>query len=439
MKRAPVAQPIGRYAPRALLLLAILAAVLTATLLPGGAAADQASQPGSPDAGRIATGNFHSCAVVSGDVRCWGYGGDGALGYGNTASIGDDEAPDSVGPVFLGAGRTAVAVAAGSVHTCALLDNSTVRCWGFGANGRLGYGNTNTIGDDETPGSLPPVNLGPGRTAKAITAGGGHTCAILEDNTVRCWGFNLDGRLGIGSTDAVGDDEPAAAAPTVNLGPDRTARAIAAGGFHTCALLDNGAVRCWGYGGEGRLGYGKVADIGRAPDATPDTVGPVNLGDGRTATAITAGQGHTCAVLDDGAVRCWGVAASGRLGYGNSFDVGDNEQPGMVAPVDLGVGRTARAVHAGAEHTCAVLDEGSVRCWGYGGFGHLGYGDVRAIGDNEPPAAVGPVNLGLGAVAISGGQHHTCALLDDGSVRCWGRASNGRIGYCNETTIGDNE
>jgi hypothetical protein len=314
-----------------------------------------------------------------------------------------------------------------------------VRCWGFGGDGRLGYGNTNNVGDDETPGSLPPVSLGAGRTAKAITAGSGHTCAILEDNSVRCWGFNLDGRLGLGRVDSIGDDESPGTPGPVNLGPGRTARAISAGGSHTCALLDNGAVRCWGFGGNGRLGYGKIADIGRTPDATPDTVGPVNLGEGRTATAISAGFGHTCAVLDNGGVLCWGFSGDGRLGYGTANDVGDDELPGMVTPVNLGPGRTAKAINAGFEHTCAVLDDGSVRCWGVGAFGQLGYGNANAIGDNETPGSVAPVALGRAATAISGGQHHTCARLDDASVRCWGRGSNGRTGQCNEVTIGDNE
>ena len=424
------------------MLVAAVLALLAGVLLPGGAAADQASQPTAPVAGSIATGNFHSCAVISFAVRCWGYGGDGALGYGNTATVGAFDTPAVVGPVFLGAGRAVAAIAAGSVHTCALLDNGTVRCWGFGANGRLGYGNTNTVGDDETPGALPsPVDLGAGRTAKAVTAGDGHTCAILEDDTVRCWGFNLDGRLGYGHTDAIGDNEPAGSGGPVNLGPGRTARAIAAGGSHTCALLDNGTVRCWGFGGFGRLGYGKNADIGRSPDATPETVGPVDLGAGRTARALTAGYGHTCAILDNGTVLCWGFNGSGRLGYGDTEPVGDDELPGMVTPVDLGAGRTARAIHAGNEHTCALLDDGSVRCWGAGGFGRLGYGDARSIGDNEPPGSVGPVQLGTGrtATAISAGFEHTCARLDDGSVRCWGTGTNGRLGYCNEIFIGDDE
>ena len=248
-----------------------------------------------------------------------------------------------------------------------------MRCWGFAGNGRLGLGNLDNIGDDEKPADVPPVSFGPGRTAKAITAGNGHTCAILEDDSVRCWGFNLDGRLGLGTVDSVGDDEHPAQSRPVNLGPGRTAKAIAAGGFHTCALLDNGAVRCWGFGGDGRLGYGKIADVGRFEDTTPDTVGPVNLG--QNATAITAGFGHTCAILADASLRCWGFAGDGRLGYANATSIGDNEQPVSAGPVN--VGGPVKAISAGFEHTCAVLDGGSVRCWGFGGLGTLGYANTQ--------------------------------------------------------------
>ncbi len=440
MRSTLVAQPLRRHARHALRLpVAVAAVLLAAVALPAPTVADQASQPSSPAAGQIATGSFHSCAIEAGAVRCWGYGGDGALGYGDTTSIGDDEAPDTAGPVSLGAGRSAVAIAAGSVHTCAMLDNGTVRCWGFGGDGRLGYANTTSIGDDELPSSVAPVSLGAGHTAKAITAGDGHTCAILDDDTVRCWGFALDGRLGYGSVASIGDDEPAGSAPPVNLGPGRTARAISAGGSHTCAVLDNGTVRCWGFGGNGRLGYGKIADIGRTPDSTPETVGPVNLGEGRTATAITAGYGHTCVVLDNATVRCWGFSGDGRLGYGTQLDVGDDEQPGMVTPVNVGPNRTAQAITGGRDHTCALLDDASVRCWGSGAFGQLGYGTPNPVGDDEVPGSLAPVPLGGAATAISGGRDHTCARLADGSVRCWGRGSNGRLGTCNEITIGDNE
>ena len=152
-----------------------------------------------------------------------------------------------------------------------------------------------------------------------IDAGEEHTCAILADRSVRCWGKGVAGRLGYGNDGNV--LAPAAAGP-VNLGPGRDARAIVAGDFHTCAILDDGAVRCWGFGANGRLGYGNTNNI-FSPAAAP----PVDLGPGRTARAITAGASHTCAILDDGSVRCWGNGAAGRLGYGNSASIGDDETP----------------------------------------------------------------------------------------------------------------
>jgi len=421
---------------RALIVLATAIAVQ-----PGAAAGDQATQPSSPAAASIAAAKYHSCALSSGAVRCWGYAGDGQLGYGNTNDIGDNETPGSIAPLNFGAGRTVTAVAAGDVHTCVRLDDGTVRCWGFGGDGRLGYGSTDNIGATQSAATAGPVDLGPGRTAKTITAGAANTCALLDDNTVRCWGFGFEGRLGYGNTDTIGDNETPGSVGPVKLGAGRTAKAITSGGFHTCALLDNDAVRCWGFGGNGRLGYGNTNNIGRTPQTTPDTVGPVDLGPGRTARTISAGGAHTCAVLDDGSVRCWGAAGGGRLGYGNSDAIGDDETPGSVAPVGIGTGRTAKAVSAGDGHTCAILDDGRVRCWGFAAFGQLGYGNADTIGDDEAPGTAGPVDLGTGrtATGISAGVLQTCARLDDASVRCWGYGIYGRLGYCNQRTIGDDE
>ncbi|MCA1684234.1 MAG: chromosome condensation regulator, partial [Actinobacteria bacterium] len=369
---------------------------------------------------------------------CWGYGAEGELGNASRATIGDDEAPGSVAPVDLGPGRTARAIAAGDFHTCALLDDDTVRCWGFGADGRLGYGAEANVGDDETPGSLPPVDLGAGRTARAITAGAGHTCALLDDASVRCWGYGENGALGYGNADSIGDDEPPASAGPVRLGAGRTAVAVSAGNDFTCVVLDDGTVRCWGLGLDGRLGYGNTARVG--DDEQPDSVGPVDLGAGRTASAISAGAHGTCAVLDDASLRCWGEGREGQLGYGDGKYIGDNETPGSVGPVDLGPGRTAEAVSAG-RHTCAVLNLGALRCWGANRFGQLGYGHTASIGETETPAAAGPVDLGAGrsAMAVGAAERHTCARLDDDSVRCWGFGGAGRLGLCDERTIGDDE
>lgn len=321
----------------------LAAAVVVGVALPAGARAEQASQPSSAAAAGLDVGKYHACArLTAGGLRCWGYGADGALGYASTESIGDDEPPLAVGPVDLGDGRTALGLSAGFTHTCAVLDDRGVRCWGFGGDGRLGYGNTASIGDDETPGSAGRVNLGAGRSAAAVTAGRAHSCAVLDDATVRCWGFGFDGRLGYGDNSAIGDNEVPGAVGPVKLGAGRTARAITAGDSHTCALLDDGAVRCWGYAGNGQLGYGNTTTF--SDTQTPDTAGPVRLPPGRTAVAISAGSYHTCVVLDDGTVRCWGYGGDGRLGYGNTNSLERTVRTELLTPAlePSAAGRAAR-------------------------------------------------------------------------------------------------
>ena len=416
-----------------------LAVVVAALALVSSASPEQASSKlRRLPASSLDAGGPHSCVVLSdGTVRCWGSGADGELGYRNTKDVGDDEAPGSVGPVDLGTGRKAVASAAGTAHTCALLDDGTVRCWGSGEHGALGYGNTVTIGDDESPASVGPVDLGAGRRAVAITAGSGFTCALLDNGRVRCWGYGAHGELGYGNTNDLGDDETPGSVGPIDLGPGRKAVAVSAGGSHACAVLDSGRVRCWGFGLDGELGYGSTNDVG--DDETPGSVAAVDLGAGRKAIAISAGESHTCAVLDNGRVRCWGSGADGELGYGNTDTIGDDETPGSASYVDLGAGRRAIAISAGAHHTCALLDGGAVRCWGAANAGQLGYGNKDTIGDDETPGGYGPVDLIRPAVAVSAGSDHTCAVLDNGRVRCWGQGAEGQLGYANTTTIGDNE
>ncbi|MEM6928554.1 MAG: CARDB domain-containing protein, partial [Myxococcota bacterium] len=172
---------------------------------------------------------------------------------------------------------------------------------------------------------------------------------------------------------------------------------LAAGGRQTCAVSDTGAIRCWGIGQYGVLGYGNTDDIG--DNETPASVGDLPLG--RPVIAVDAGFHHTCAVLDDGAVRCWGRNQSGQLGQGHVDDLGDNETLDTVP--DIVLGAAAIDVAAGVYHSCALLDTGAVRCWGDASFGQLGYGTTEAIGENETPATAGDVPLGGTAVAIEAG------------------------------------
>ncbi len=378
--------------------------------------------------GRLALGIAHTC-FLSGDgaIRCWGGGDQGQLGYGNTNDIGDDEIPAWAGTVDVGS--PVIQAAAGSHHTCVLLVNGAVRCWGLGIYGQLGYGNTNNIGADETPVSTGSVDIG--GTVIQLAAGFSHTCALLNTGTVHCWGRGDSGRLGYSNTIDVGDDEAPVSAGIVYVGG--TVTQLAAGSYHTCALTDTGAVRCWGRGAHGQLGYGNTNDIG--DDEIPASAGMVDVGG--TVTQLAAGANHTCALTDTGAVRCWGYGRYGQLGYGNTNDIGDDEIPASAGMVD--VGGTVTQLAAGANHTCALLNTGAVRCWGLGNYGQLGYGDTNNIGDDEIPASVGIVDVGGTVTAVAAGALHTCALMDTGAVRCWGRGTYGQLGYGNTNNIGNDE
>ncbi len=388
--------------------------------------------------GAITAGGRHTCALSDdGSIRCWGANEFGQLGRGDAISIGGMVGDlTSLAAVPLGARATAVV--AGDQHTCALLVGGTVKCWGYASTGQLGYGASGHLGDD--PGeiaALAPVNLGAGRTARALAAGKDHTCAILDTGAVKCWGYNATGQLGQDSNrQAIGDDNgEMGTLQAVNLGSGRTARAITAGDGHTCVVLDTFAVKCW-------VGTTRVSSASAI--ATPWVTQParwlalptVALGAGRTARAITAGQSHTCAVLDDGAIACWGWGYYGQLGDESNAD---RSSPVRVI---LGTGRTAVGVSAGSESTCALRSDRSVVCWGHDPWGQLGIGsNDGSVGDaaGEMGNALVPVAFPTGryARAVTAGAEHACALLDDATLRCWGKNFDGQTAPNGWEDVGD--
>jgi alpha-tubulin suppressor-like RCC1 family protein len=258
-------------------------------------------------------------------VRCWGQNKNHQLGNASGATIGDDELPDSIPAVDVG-GKVKQ-VAAGFAHTCALLESGKVRCWGNNNVGQLGYPGFKTVGDDETPAAAGDVDVG-GKVKQVVT-GMLHTCALLTTGKVRCWGASTDGRLGYGNLDAIGDDETPASAGDVDVGG--TVTQISAGDYATCALLVSGKVRCWGSGMQGELGYGNLKDIG--DDETPASAGDIDVG--AVVTSIDVGFLHVCATLESGAVRCWGRGSTAALGYGNALNIGDDETPASAGDVPL--------------------------------------------------------------------------------------------------------
>jgi alpha-tubulin suppressor-like RCC1 family protein len=317
---------------------------------------------------------------------------------------------------------------AGTTHTCALLDNGAVRCWGDASAGKLGYGNTDNIGDDESPAAAGDVDVG--GPVVELALGYSHTCARLAIGTIRCWGYGADGQLGYGNANDIGDDETPASAGDVDIGG--YAIALATGGDHSCALLDTGAARCWGSGFGGMLGYGNTNSIG--DDETPASAGDVGIGG--PVVALALGEAHSCARLEPDTVRCWGAGGDGQLGYGTDANIGDDETPASAG--DIGLAASAAKLAAGNYHNCVILNTGTVRCWGWGDGGQLGYGNNDDVGDDETPGSAGDVDVGDTVVGLSAGGH-TCALLASSAVRCWGLNLWGELGYGNGDAIGDDE
>jgi alpha-tubulin suppressor-like RCC1 family protein len=404
---------------------------------------------GGIDVVEIALGGNHACVVLeTGDVKCWGENDDGALGIGSEATDirGDDAAEmgDALPVVSLGTGRTASSLAVGRAFACAVLEDARVKCWGANLFGQLG------VGDDDARGTsiaqmgdtLPEVGFEEGVTVRSVAAGLTHACAVLGDNTLRCWGANATGQLGLGDTDPRGT-EPGQLGPPIEVDVGGSVVAVAAGREHTCAIRSTRDLKCWGDNASGELGQDD--DVARGDDLGEMgfALDPVPLG-GLDVLAVSAGDDFTCAILENGRVLCWGRNQNGQLGLGSDDDAIGNADGDMASLsfVELGTddeGEPMRAtvITSGGAHTCVILEDGSVRCWGRNSSGQLGLDDDEDRGDD--PLEMGDfldlVDLGEGlsgerrtAKRIAAGDAHTCAVLDDNQVKCWGRNQTGQLG-----------
>jgi alpha-tubulin suppressor-like RCC1 family protein len=235
-----------------------------------------------------------------------------------------------------------------------------------------------------------------------------HGCFTTEDGPSYCWGYGQNGQLGYGSTSARDN-------PVQVYGINEEMRSISTGDLHTCGIKNDGEVVCWGYQYHGRLGYGSS---GTGAENYPRTV--ANF-EGKEGLMVTAGYEHSCAIMNDLELYCWGNNGHGELG------VGDQSQKNSPVRVELPDGHRATDVSAGHQFTCAVLDNGSIACWGKASEGQLGIGSITSSQvEDEPVYALIPSERR--AIAISTGYEHACAILDNQSVWCWGADDYGRIG-----------
>jgi alpha-tubulin suppressor-like RCC1 family protein len=341
--------------------------------------------------------------------------------------------------------RIVSSIESGISHSCVLFEGGVAACWGNNGFGELGLGLSGNRGDQggEMGEDLLTINPGSGRTVAAVGAGNETSCALLDDDSIKCWGANDFGQLGRGNLDHYGREsgETVDQLDPVNLGAGRTASAVSVGGLHVCAILDNGSVKCWGNNTNGKLGLEVAGDRGGVGDAMGDTLAPVDLGAGRTARSIAAGANHTCAILDDQTLKCWGDNFFGQLGQDDADSRGLADNMGdALEPIDLGTDRQALAVSVGTSFTCALLDGGEVKCWGVNQQGQLGQGDTDPRGGSDGDMAnLEPIDLGSGrtALSIAAGTTHACAVLDDGAVKCWGDNSAGQLGQGDSDHRGD--
>lgn len=349
--------------------------------------------------------HYHTCALTVADgMYCWGPNGNGQLGDGTTI----DRLIPTYGVKFPADVQDFVT---GGFHTCALNSIGGVKCWGLNRHGMLGDGTNG--GDSDN--ILTPVDVaGLDSGVLALTANEYHACVLTNAGGVKCWGWNRNGQLG---NNAGGNERVYSATPVDVVGLTSGVRAISAGGGHTCALMVEGTVKCWGDNSLGQLGDGS-----KESHLTPvDVVGlPDDI------QAISTGHSHTCALTSSGGVKCWGNNAQGQ--------VGDNTGMRRSTPVDVvGLSSGVQAITAGSVHTCALTTDGGVKCWGSNGKGQLGDGtggqgfDV-GIDKNRRLKPVDVVGLSSGIQSVVAGNYHTCALTDTGSVKCWGYGSSGALG-----------
>ncbi len=337
-------------------------------------------------------GSFHSCAISrTGELKCWGSNANDQLGDGS--SITQRNTPGNV----LGSAKY-IAVAGGETFTCAVTSGGAAQCWGRNVFGQLGDGSNTTR---NTP--VQVVGLSSGVTA--IAAGHLHACALLSTGTVKCWGDNSDGQLGVGTL--VPSSIP------VDVVGLSGVQSIESGAYYTCALLQGGAVKCWGFNGSGQLG-----DNSKQTRSTPTDVVGLSSGVAR----VSAGWGHTCAALTDGTVMCWGAAGS---------HLGDLSPNDRLVPSPVSTVSGATDVVVGNMFTCAIVGGGGVQCWGLGNDGRLGYGQSFT---SATPVTVSGISA---ASALRTGDSHACVIVSGSQAFCWGANLRGQLGSGSSATIAE--
>jgi len=364
---------------------------------------------GDLDAQQVSAGANHVCAVRyhnGGEVWCWGSGVSGQLGFTGASTCGQNSTSCSLVAGHVQGISGAIGIAAGSSFNCALLRNESVKCWGHNYWGQLGNG-TNT--DSQTP--VTVIGTAPLLRVPRTFLGAGHAC--MWRGGLFCWGNNLAGQLGFGGSSAAGGFSPLSGCslcPTPEQVTTLDGADVVSGGIeHTCALPGDGTAYCWGKNNVGQLGGGTVFD----------SDSPKLVDDPGTFWSVAAGGAHTCGLMVTGEVQCWGWNFHGQLGDGTLAD--------QLSPSPIffdSEEHFATGVATGYAHSCLLTKDGLVYCWGSNSDGQLGDGLSCGSSCDIPILVEGLDGVG----AITAGLYFTCAALLEGTVKCWGDNSQGQLG-----------
>ena len=367
---------------------------------------------------QISTYYRHACAVKSdGTTLCWGEGDDNRLGQANTT--------DQRVPAVVASLEDVRAIRAGNKHTCALRSNNKVVCWGSQANGSLGNGTSNANTSVATP---TLVNNHSGNTGdlsgvRQLSVGGDHSCAVLNNNKVVCWGKNDSGRLGDNSTTH-------RSSPVFVENDDDDAitgiKQVSAGSSHTCAARNNGEAYCWGSNSAKQVSSGSSGNYKYARSVKSNSSTNLN-----NIVKVEAGYSHSCALRTDGKVRCWGSNTVSQIGYGSSGGNKTYADKNVLAPGEASDGTALSGVIdlvVGTSSSCALLKSQKIVCWGDSTDNILGNGSTTDT--TETQWVLGEDNSGqLGdVVGINVGWYVACALKADGRILCWGKGSYYTLG-----------
>eukprot|EP00004_Rigifila_ramosa_P012743 TRINITY_DN2783_c1_g2_i10.p1 TRINITY_DN2783_c1_g2~~TRINITY_DN2783_c1_g2_i10.p1 ORF type:complete len:363 (-),score=78.85 TRINITY_DN2783_c1_g2_i10:289-1293(-) len=273
-----------------------------------------------------------------------------------------------------------------SYHSCVITAARSLRCWGWNGYGQLGVGSTAAIGDN--PGEMPPAPVSLPANVNTAVTGDLFTCALLVNGAVYCWGDNSAGQLGFGSITRL--LAPGAAANLTIY----SVSSLAAGYLHICLISTSGQVACWGSGGYGQLGIGNTTNIGDAPGEMP----PTAVALGGTALQVSCGQYFTCALLSSKQVKCWGYNLYGQLGQSTTTDA--------LSPVTVSLSQTPISLTLLSYSACALDETGAMTCWGSNDFGQLGIGSTAQLNYSlSSTLALGP------SPVHSAFPSHLCTLL----------------------------